>query len=391
MLLSDIKIMNVHSGNLLSRLLGVSLIALVLTSCIRPEAPNAEADILSVEIEGITTLSEPVITNNSVTMRIKPVPDRSALKASFTLTPGATISPEDGTPQDFSSPVKYTVTSEDGQWSKDYTITLIDDGPMTSFFNFEETKRYEVTEGDERYQIFTLPDGGEWSSPNPGFMITLGIFPPTKDQVYDPYAYPVCSEEQGYVGKCAKMRTLSTGEAGMMFGSPIAAGTLYLGTFGMSLDPLKSTHFGVPEKRIPLRMSGYYKYSSGDVFTVYHKEEKKQEVIEGKRDLFELYAILFETDEETPSLDGTNIKDSPNIVLKAHLDDARESDDWVHFDIPFNPQNGKTIDPQKLADGKYKFTIVMTSSKDGATFSGAVGSTLLVDEVKVTFQESSEQ
>ena len=45
--------------------------------------------------------------------------------------------------------------------------------------------------------------------------------------------------------------------------------------------------------------------------------------------------------------------------------------------------NGKTIDPKKLAEGGYSFAIIMSSSKDGAKFEGAIGSTLYVDELQL--------
>ena len=40
----------------------------------------------------------------------------------------------------------------------------------------------------------------------------------------------------------------------------------------------------------------------------------------------------------------------------------------------------------KLAKGEYKISIIFASSKDGATFEGAPGSTLLVDEVELTYE-----
>ena len=36
---------------------------------------------------------------------------------------------------------------------------------------------------------------------------------------------------------------------------------------------------------------------------------------------------------------------------------------------------------EKLRDGKYNVSIVFTSSLEGAYFNGAIGSTLLIDEV----------
>ena len=49
----------------------------------------------------------------------------------------------------------------------------------------------------------------------------------------------------------------------------------------------------------------------------------------------------------------------------------------------FEPVAGRTVDSEKLKMGKYSLAIIMSSSKDGAFFNGAVGSTLYVDELKL--------
>ena len=49
--------------------------------------------------------------------------------------------------------------------------------------------------------------------------------------------------------------------------------------------------------------------------------------------------------------------------------------------IPFTFLEGKTIDRNKMVDGKYSLAIILSSSEDGGNFNGAVGSTLWVDEL----------
>jgi hypothetical protein len=48
--------------------------------------------------------------------------------------------------------------------------------------------------------------------------------------------------------------------------------------------------------------------------------------------------------------------------------------------------NGKSIDLNKLKNGKYNLAIIMSSSIDGANFNGAVGSTLYVDEMQLFYE-----
>ena len=48
---------------------------------------------------------------------------------------------------------------------------------------------------------------------------------------------------------------------------------------------------------------------------------------------------------------------------------------------------GKTIDPQKLANGGYNVSIVLSASKDGDVFQGAPGSTLLIDDLELVCKQ----
>ena len=72
--------------------------------------------------------------------------------------------------------------------------------------------------------------------------------------------------------------------------------------------------------------------------------------------------------------------------MRAEVTDHQSGNDWVQFNVPFKQQNGKTIDEQKLIDGKYNIAIVLSSSADGASFSGAIGSTLYVDEIHLNYE-----
>ena len=70
------------------------LVSIIISSCIRDEALNAEADILSCTLPKAVMTTSPIINNNSVTLFVGPETDVSALAPEFTLTPGATRSEE---------------------------------------------------------------------------------------------------------------------------------------------------------------------------------------------------------------------------------------------------------------------------------------------------------
>ena len=354
-------------------------LATIFTACIREEAQNAEADITAFHLDGNLLIREPVITNDEVRLYINGWEDRSKLAPRFELTPGATISPASGTVRDFTTPQTYVVTSQDGQWKKTYTVTFVSNDVPTEFhFEGLDYHIYKDEVTGEEFKKFEklyeqLADGSkiEWNSGNAGFMITNGNASP-KD-------YPTMQDDEGHIGKCAKLVTRSTGPFGIGFGAPIAAGNLFLGEFKIELSNMaKSTHFALPYRHKPIAISGFYKYQPGKDFT-----DKTNTVLPNERDTFDIYAVMYETTAEVPYLDGTNIKTHPNIVMIAQVKERKATDQWTHFAMTFEPVGGRTLDPEKLRSGKYNLAIVMSSSQGGAFFRGAVGSTLWVDEMQL--------
>lgn len=363
----------------------LSTLLFLLASCIKQEALNAEADIVSCKVSTDILLRSPVVTNDKISIYVKDTVDTSKQSPEFILTDGATISPASGTLRNFSTPQTYIVTSQDGQWTKTYTVEYVVSELLTEY-SFENIKKYKYTDEStgvtkDFFDIFydTRIDGQtmEWGSGNAGFMIT-NSYAASSD-------YPTCQSDGGYKGKCAKLTTRSTGSLGALFRAPIAAGNLFIGTFEINMSNMaKSTHFGVPFRYEPKWLVGYYKYKAGNVFTDASNQEVK-----GKKDTFDIYAVLYEVTKDVQYLDGTNSLTSDNIVSIARITDKKETDSWRRFAIPFVLKSGKTIDPVKLKNGQYNIAIVMSSSIDGANFNGAVGSTLYVDEMHLYYDNST--
>lgn len=351
-----------------------------LVSCVQDELPNAEADLLTFEFPSEVLKRVPIVENEKVTVYVKAGVDLTQLAPIFTITDGATCVPKSGVVLDFTHPQTFVVTSQSQQWSKTYTVEC-KTAELVSHYSFEN-----VSEGDFgglKYPVLFETKNGEktmeWASGNSGFAFTANGAPAAD--------YPTYVTEDGQQGKGAKLVTRSTGALGAMFSSPMAAGNLYLGAFQLNaMAPLKSTHFGVPFEHVPNRLEGYYKYKSGTEFTTYTTEDgyQKNPIIDAnKKDIFDIYGVLYETTDELQFLDGENVLTHPNIVAIARLNEGTEADEWTKFSIPFVLQEGKTIDAEKLKEGKYNITVVFSSSKDGALFNGAVGSTLCVDEVNL--------
>lgn len=374
------------------------LIALMMAanSCIREEALGTECDITGVDSTWLAELpagfitGNPVVKNASVTFFTPKGSDVSALAPRFYITPGASLftkdaagntAPFDATQlRDFTSPQLYQVLSEDGNWKKDYTVSFETPQP-TDLFNFEhfgydERGQYqrllqEQTDGSLNAYI--------WDSGNGGYALT--------GMAKTPEDYPTVFVEGGVSGRCAKLETKSAGDFGKRVNLPIAAGNLFIGEFRVAqamLFPLRATRFGLQIlKGEPASLSGYYKYKAGPTMT-----DKRQNVLAEKHDTCDIYSVVFEVDPANMKpLEGDNILSSERIVLISRIADPGEPTEWKQFEEPYRPMNGKTFDPERLKAGGYAIAVVMTSSRQGAYFEGAVGSVLYVDELKINWKE----
>lgn len=357
-----------------------------LCGCIRKEPLNAECDITEVTLPGDVLSREPIIENDRVTLIVNANANISDLAPQFKLTPGATIEPASGTPRDFNQPQTYMVTSQDGEWHKEYTVIVQRNNTVELEYTFDHVTLY--TSKKYSYDIFyEIGANGEetirWGSANAGFAMS-------GEGKMDPTSFPTYQVPGGIDGYAVQLTTRLTGTWGAMMNRPLAAGNLFLGFFDSSYaltNTLYATQFGIQFSRIPTVLSGYYKYKPGE--TYYRMNDKKKlEAVPGKVDVFNIYAVFFESLPGQEHLNGTNVlgADNPQIIATAEfkLSDRIPAEEWKPFSLPFVFREGKTIDLQKLADGKYSMTVVFVSSADGDEYAGAPGSTLTVDEVKLT-------
>lgn len=368
-------------------LAGLILAGLQL-SCIQKEEPNSEADILkcilpaSVQEYDETNYYEPfdpTVNAYPLYVSVSPQTDLTNLAPEFKLTPGATIVPASGSAHDFSQPVRYTVTSEDGKWHRTYAVTVSNNlQVLPTEFHLDE-----ISPKSNKYHILyeENKDKGtfmEWGSGNQGFSLVA-----SGASAAD---YPTAMAGQGVKGNCAKLVTRSTGALGGLVDAPLAAGNLFIGSFSISdalNKPLEATRFGATFHKKPLRLKGYYKYRAGE--TYYDGKTP----VSGKKDNFILYGIFYRKDEGLKTMNGylaINGFDDPHMVALALMpeSDRKETDEWTAFDIAFDySRYGQSIDADALAKGEYNLGIVASSSKDGDRFKGAIGSTLYVDELEV--------
>ena len=321
-------------------------------------------------------LGEPVIDEESktITFRVADSTTTEHLKQlvpTIEISEQATITPEDGVAQDFNEPVQYTVTAEDGTQAV-YTVSV-----LGSYYDFEnwvgESKNYEDL------QKPAYP----WATSNLGIesIRSLGSI---MGVTYT--GGPIVQqEENGYQGVGAKIVTADTkGGASIMPGvfpsiPKITSGSLFTGDFVVdAMNTLNSTQFGIPYFQKPVSVKGYFKYTPGEEY-YYCPDPSKSEATELREDLSDecsLCAVLYEVDSYDEFLNGENVYTSDKIVALAQQF-AGNTPDYTAFDLQLKYE--KEYDPAK----KYRFAIIFSSSKDGAAFSGAVNSTLWIDEVEV--------
>ena len=97
--------------------------------------------------------------------------DLTALKPTIEVSAGATVSPASGTVQDFTSPVEYTVTAQDGTTTKIYTVTVAQrDATQRSItYDLLGGSLNATTPAPDLYNIedgADLPAGGDVTKPN---------------------------------------------------------------------------------------------------------------------------------------------------------------------------------------------------------------------------------
>lgn len=374
-------------------ILGLSITVATLSSCIKDEPLNAEADIEQVSVhvdnplETFFQLSDTMqnvsYADSTITFTVRSQANLTSLAPTFRITEGATISPASGTVRDFSQgPLTYTVTSQDGQWSRLYTLRFNPTNVTVKDTVAYDFEHYMLEPKNRAYYVWQeeQADGSlstVWASGNAGFRISM---PSAK-----PDEYPTYVVEKGRHGYAVACTTRSTGALGAGAQKPIAAGNLFLGKFDLSqaMSILHATQFGIPFDKKPMAFQGYYKYHRGAVY-----QDRDGSTMPDQKDYAAIYAVLYRNHDDKGNrvvLYGDNVKTSPQLVAIADMGDIDDTgdDDWHEFKASFVYYNNKDLDQETLKNRGYSLAIVFSSSKDGDNFKGAIGSTLILDDVRI--------
>lgn len=399
-------------------LIQAAVLLFTLQSCIQDEELNAECDIEGVDPTWLNEHPGMVIGNPLVNQEKRTIDftlekgtDRTALNPRFLLSDAATITAEvdgqtvsgNGITRNFKTPQTYTTHSQDGKWYKKYTVSF---GYFTGLaaMNFDH---YQLDANNKYYiwnEVAAKEDESEpdkplnwWSSGNGGYAM-VGL-------AKTPLAFPTAPFTDDEMGACVRLQTCRTGSFGDMVHMPIAAGSLFIGTFSNKIAmkrPREATAFGLQVlDKMPKSLEGFYRYKVGETFT-----DKDKKVCPERRDTADIYAVVYEVllvdkkiknpdangpdsivVKENLALNGDNVLTSDRIVMMARIDNPGEPTEWTHFSEPFKFKNGHTaIDPNRLALKGYAIAVVATSSRQGAYFEGAIGSTLDISQFRLVYE-----
>lgn len=307
----------------------------------------------------------------------------------------AAISPQVGQKQNFSNPVTYIVSAEDGSTKEYYVVvsrsTISDLQLPNSNFNYW----HDATYGETKYiEIGINPEEKIWASGNQGaaFAIALGA----KAQLP---TLPFELEEHNTFA--AQLETQNMGSLAAAFGGKgIAAGNLFAGRFEIGNVTNAHPVFGLPYSQTPTSFRFEYIYNPAEGLL-----NGKLKPVEGK-DAMDVYVILENrTNDEVKRL-GVGWYRSEETVLdwttktvelkyaqgQAPEDIEEHATHVLKYGADGDPSvTNPSLMPEALwgdisKDKPTHILIVFTSSYQGDYFIGAPGSKLLINNFELIYE-----
>lgn len=346
-------------------LLSLSFSFILVISCVKKDyyGKSAEKKILDFSIEG--QIGNAQINEDSKTINVS-VNNSASMKelkpTAVRLSTFAQIFPSIEARLDFSEPVKYTVTAEDGSASV-YEVIVFREGSEPQLENSHFNDWYTSPKG---YKEIGANENSIWASGNAGSS-TIG----------DANVTPFAITEGDFA---AQLTTLDLGQLAGLIGQRMAAGSLFTGKFELDVaNPLNSTKFGIQFSAEPKSFSFKYAYQPGSPYL-----SKTGQVLT-KTDSCDIYVLLENKENNTTKRVATGWYRSGTI----------EIDKFKSMEIPLHYGILPAITPsyQLPVNGAYAapndkithITVVFSSSYNGALFEGGTNSTLLINDFKLIY------
>jgi hypothetical protein len=343
----------------------VVLTTFAFTACIKEDhfGKSSYREIIRFSLP--MQLGSTVINQDSLVVRIavsQELDITNLVPSEVTISNFATLSPPADMAQDFSEPVKYTVTAEDGALST-YTIYVATDEPKIQVSN-SQFQHWHVTNSGY-LQPGANKNDTVWSTGNAGV---------------NTFGFVNASPLNRTAGDTAvRLETLALGPLAQALGLGIGAGTIFTGTFKLNLaNPNSSSRFGTPFIARPDSFSVEYKYlpatgmkngygqaipgsDSADLCVML--EDRSSGIV--KR----VATAWYRTDQTTA--DWTKLK------LKLHYGPLASP---AHYEVPKPPAVWGTG-----TETPTHILVIFVSSARGDFYEGAPGSLLYVDEFRLYY------
>lgn len=279
------------------------------------------------------------------------------LTTEIEVSEGATVVPASGAKVTFNDPedfVRVTITSEDKANISEYLFTIRDRQiPNAGFENwFQETgMNSKPFQQPGKYKESTV-----WATANMG------------TSIYSIYGTTPVSEGNN---KTIKIETVAT------VGIPIIAGALYIGEFDLNAamtdptNPVAAAKLGIPFFERPKAVKFKYSYKAG--------EQMIQAVPKVPGNLFGGFDVSniegkdkFGVEIALERIEGENRE----FVAKTNFQSDQDIQELTEITLPINYTSNKV---------PTHFYISFSPSFDGGTFKGAIGSTLILDDVEIIY------
>lgn len=351
----------------------ILLLIVALQSCVKEDyfGYSPYGNIKSIEVSNQASQAVIDMDNLSVSIELPPGIDATALEIqALELSSFATSDKVVGELLNLSNTETITITSEGGQ----VTIWTIEP--------FVASSTPQLANGD--FNFWYKTDGGYyepgqdasttiWGTGNPGTQI-LNLLATTPLEISDGnYA--------------AYMETLDNGKLAGAFGTPISAGSIFTGVFDSDAidpaDPQAAITFGTTFAGRPSSFLFKYQYSPGDE----NKDKDGNTLPDG--DMCDIYAYLeIRSGGETERLATAWFRSGDvqtDMVSKSIEFTYGELD--ATFPSYMYPENGEYVSADSASFVlPTHIIIVASSSYDGANFSGAIGSKLILDDLELIYK-----
>ena len=359
---------------ILNKQLYITLLALVMVSCVKEDYFDLSeyGNIKSIEVSN--QASTAVIKNKELSVQVE-IPagvDLATIKIQkLTLSSFASANVQVGDILDLNTPQQIIVTAENGT-KHSWTIAAFVASATPQLSNGDLNEWYQTS--SNYYEPGKDANTTIWGTGNPGTQ----ILNKTATIPYD----------QGGGNLAAQMITLDNGSLAGAFGAPISTGSIFTGFFDSDKldpsDPEAAIDFGTPFSGRPVKLKFKYQYQKGEK----NKDKNGDEL--SYPDALDIYALL-----------EIRLGGESKRLATAWFRNSDDQSELITQEVEFNygeldasfPDYMKPTDHGYVSADSAAFvlpthiTFVASSSFDGANFAGAIGSTLIVDDIEMVYEK----